>query len=731
MPLIFIGYRRDDGGHARAIYLHLALWFDDRDVFLDHESLDSGEKFKPALAEAIERSALFLAVMGQHWLSEKNCARLADEEDITRGEIRAALQKGVPIIPILCGGAGVPPQDTLPADIAALCDYNAHPLPDTEYVPALNRLIDKLRGRGLQPRYRPPHGVNQACHLGDRKLSAYFTDPVDALGRLRRMFTGEGRADVLRQVTLQGMGGVGKTQLALKYSETYQDQYAGVWWFRAESLVQLQQDCQYFCAVNGVALFDGEEPHRAVDRFLRRQPRWLLVFDNADAEYGENGECLRPYLPGGDHHLIITARSSDLGDDDTTLHLDVWKEEEALPFLGKRLARASDNELRTLTRILGGLPLALEQACAYLRKTGNPITAYCDAIDDLDRSRGYLERQAAQENGYPYSILATLSISFDRLSEAAGELLRLCAWCAPEPIPDCLFRLSAGILAAAEKREMGIELNGEQQERMKKILPDELRKVAADDLLWGETVAELTGFALAQRVEVDVTPPGTEERQTEGALLLHRLTQAAVIHRLCDASVDAPSLTELVRLAFPDDLSSTAGWPLARALAPHVLRLDEHFAAGHVPHGPLSWLLNQVATYLQNGPALYDQSVVVFRRALALAEKILGPDHPGTLTSMNNLASTLRAQGDVRGARALQEKVLEIRRRVLGEEHPDTTVVAWNFFVTLCQMDEHDAAQAVINEYLSWLLAEGVELQSADQRQIREMLRPFVGEKDA
>jgi tetratricopeptide (TPR) repeat protein len=711
MPKIFIGYRRDDGGHARAIYQYLQLWFDKQDVFLDHENLDSGETFKPALAEAIEASQVFLAVIGQHWYAEKNRARLAEAADITRGELRCALQKGVPIIPILCGGATVPPKAELSTDIAALCHGNAHPLPESEYASGLTRLIDQLRDvYEFQPRYRPPHGVSQACHLGDQKLSAYFSDPVDALGRLRRLLTAEGRAAVVGQATLQGMGGVGKTQLALKYCETFKDQYAGVWWFKAESLVQLQQDYQYFCTINGVAVADGEEPHQAVNRILRQQPRWLLVFDNAEAEYGEKQEHLRRYLPDGEHHLIITARSPELGDDASTIPLDSWTEEQALPFLRQCLAEASDDDLRLLCRTLGGLPLALEQACAYLKKTGSAVAVYCAAVDDLARGKSLLERNAAQANGYDYSVLATLSLAFDRLSESAQQLLRLCTWCAAEPIPDILFRRPAMTLAAAEQGRAGVELSDEQRADLANLLPEGLRKAAANELLWGETVAELTGFALAQRVEVDLAPPGVQEPMIDKALLLHRLTQAVVIHRLGETATDAPALTELVARAYPGDLSATVGWPLARVLAPHVLRLEEHFATGYVPHKPLSWLLDQLAVYLKNGPALYGQAVDIFRRNLERSKELLGADHPDTLTSMNNLAGTLFAMGDHQGVWDFEEQVFARRIELLGADHPDTLTSMGNLAGTLYAMGDLRGAR----DYQKQVLERSTELLGAD-----------------
>jgi hypothetical protein len=116
---IFIGYRRDDGGHAHALHEKLLDWYDEDQVFLDHESIAPGEKFTDRLESAIADCSVFLAVIGPHWLSDKNRERLQDENDITRGEIRSAFKHGKVIIPVLSGGATFPAKSALPADIQA------------------------------------------------------------------------------------------------------------------------------------------------------------------------------------------------------------------------------------------------------------------------------------------------------------------------------------------------------------------------------------------------------------------------------------------------------------------------------------------------------------------------------------------------------------------------------------------------------------------------------------
>ena len=125
----------------------------------------------------------------------------------------------------------------------------------------------------------------------------------------------------------------------------------------------------------------------------------------------------------------------------------------------------------------------------------------------------------------------------------------------------------------------------------------------------------------------------------------------------------------------------------------------------------------------------YKSTEDLWRREWVIRSRILGDEHPDTLRSMNNLAETLGAQGDLAGAREKQEKVLEIRRRILGDEHPDTSVSAWNLFSTLLEMDDPTNAMAVLKNDLLWLMDRDPATLGADQQQIREMIIQLIGDK--
>ena len=551
--------------------------------------------------------------------------------------------------------------------------FNAGLCPVTIY--AWDKIIQLLHeNEPIAKLYYPEHFASllqtaKPLRLPAITLSDCFADPVNHLAELRRQLQSGGSSALLAAATVQGMGGVGKTQLALKYSMEYQDDYAGVWWFQAETESMLEQDCILFCHKQGVALAAGEAAGAAMRAWLNGQEaqeaRWLLVFDNA-----EDQKLLQGCLPqAAKHHIIITSRLR-LWQGLQNLELNVWNEEQALAFLRPRLAAllpvAGDAQLRRLAAALDGLPLALEQACAYLINTGVSTDAYIAAVQAHEKQARLLGREDSMLCAR--SVLATLSLAFAKLSSPARALLELCGWLAAEPVPEYLFTEHAD------------------------ELPLLLQARAADELLWRETVAELQNYALCHAVIRPLADHMCNGREQVFCLTFHRLTQAAVRAGAADAQGGSAALA-LLGVAFPFYSEEPQHWPRCRALEPHALRLHELYQESWGGQHSHAVLLGQLATYLKYGPAQQRQAQQMEQQALLICQNALGEEHPDTLTVMNNLAETLRQAGDLPGARALEEKTLEIRRRVLGEEHPDTLTSMNNLAGTLWQAGDLPGAR--------------------------------------
>ena len=652
-PSVFISYRRaDTGGHANRLFDRLRQWFDAGEVFFDVDAFDAGDVFPERIERAIRAAKVVLVVIGPGWLEELNRRAAGKQPDYVRQEVAAAIHRqnageGVLVLPVLMGGAGMPSREVLHSDlrgeIGRLSDYQAHTFQgnqadwDHQFV----RLREAIaRAEGVpKPRFRSPSEVEQPYHVLDDLLSFHFQDPENRLQELYESLEARSSVAAARSA-LHGMGGVGKTQLALKYTLDYRDRYAGVWWFRAESEGALQADAGKLCEHAKVFVPDGERPSQALKRWLEREEgRWLLVFDDA-----AEPDALRPHLPqAGNHHSIVTSRNPVWGGIAAPVELDVWTTEQGVRFLAGRLSGGDREEPAALVEDLGGLPLALEQAASYLEATGVTAGVYRRLLDGVDTEGDILdETEGSSATGYGRSVAKTLSVAFEKLSPPARRLLRLCALAAPEPVPEWLFR-EAGDL-----------------------LPDSLADTVGDDVAWNRIVAELRRYGLAGRISDEETGP---------ALVLHRLTQQVVRTRLAEPAEDCGVFQAVLASACTGDPEHPDHWPRYAALAEHVIQLDRLSPHGSLDPEKIVGLLNRVARFLQFRSALYPDAVRLLRRAIDIASRQWGDSHPDTLKSMNDLALTLRArgdQGDLGEARELQERVLEGCRQALGESHPNT-----------------------------------------------------------
>jgi Flp pilus assembly protein TadD len=686
---IFISYRRSDApGHAGRLYDWLKLWFDAGELFYDSASIEAGDVFPQRIEAAVNAAKVVLVLIGPDWLSEINRRAVMPGVDFVRAEVESALRlnsvNGNPrVIPVLLGGARPPSLDhmheTLHAGLQRLPSLHVYEFHgnDSNWGHQFVRLRELIAGvQGVSPpRYRPPAGEPKPSRVIDHLLSPHFRDPTEALARVRETLLADGNVAVVVPAALYGMGGVGKTQLALKYSHEYRENYAGVWWFRAESDNTLQLDAHGACLAVGAVLADGEPPSISFKRWLSHQEQsWLLVFDNA-----ESVTALRPHLPqGGSHHVLITSRDPAWGGVARPIELAVWSEEEGADFFATRLPESGRNDLRRLSRALGGLQLALEQAAAFLEQTRGSVAGYCTQIEGVDTAALVLDEGRAS-TGYERSVLATLSLAFPHLSTVAQQLLSICAFFSAEPIPERYF------LEGAE------------------FLPETLANVAKQALEWERTVGELRHFGIVERIDVPLLDctPGQSDEGVEKALLLHRLTLEVARHALTMAVENGPRAQQLLRAQCPSDAKDPKQWPRFTALLPHLINLDRLRFQDWLDRRAHSRMLDCVASYLREGKALYRESERILRSALELNRADFGEEHPVTLATMNNLAATLRAQGNLSGARSLQEQALSISRRVLGDEHQATLAMMTNLAEILRSQGDLSGTSALQEQVLS------------------------------
>ena len=314
MSTIFLSYRRADAeGHAGRLWAGCGCRFDPEALFYDQGRIESGDVFPEEINQALDAARVVLVLIAPGW--QRILAERAGEPGIdwVRREVEIALKRrlepggGPRVIPVLLGGAEPPSAETLPESLRPLCELEAHRFigKDADWQAQFERLRERLAAiPGIPaPRFRLPSGQAQPFRVIEHLLSPHFQDPEDRLGELRAALESAGTAAVVARAALYGMGGVGKTQLALKYSHAFRHAYAGVWWFRAEDPASVESMSLGCCTECGVAVPEGSKPSAALKRWLADQPSWLPGLRQRRGCGGGARFCAGWRAPPPAHHL--------------------------------------------------------------------------------------------------------------------------------------------------------------------------------------------------------------------------------------------------------------------------------------------------------------------------------------------------------------------------------------------------------------------------------------------
>lgn len=509
----------------------------------------------------------------------------------------------------------------------------------------------------------------------------HFTGREDLLAILhQRLSAAEQSAGFLQLYALYGLGGIGKTQLALEYVHRYYQEYSSAFWITAEQvesittgLLRIAEDLQ----LPELRAADQQEVVAAVQRWLATHRRWLLILDNLeDVQTLQN--CL-PWLQQG--VTLVTTRRPILGTVVQNIELLPLSEEEGLLFLLRRVrllasgatsdqlaffARNSPGEYtvaRELVVAMGGLPLALDQAGAYVEETPCRLAEYLALY--RTRRAALLGRRGGGFIDHPTSVATTFSLSFKKVEQAsnvAANLLRWCAFLDPESIAEEIFLLQTEV-------EDGCA-------------------IATDAFVWHEALREAAAYSLLKR------------NVQEQTLSLHRLVQAVLREEMSQEQQEQWQRRSIKRLnaLFPTEASQQI-WPQCERLLPHIL-ICAATIPDHVMDPDWADLLRKAADYLRER-GRYEQAAALFRRALHINEQILGFEHPQVALSLNKLANTLFDQGKYSEAKPLYQCALRIWEQALGVEHPDVARALNNLALLSCKQGQYTEAEPLSQRALS------------------------------
>ena len=359
-------------------------------------------------------------------------------------------------------------------------------------------------------------------------------------------------------ITNTGMGGVGKSQLALEYAYRHEKEYNMVYWIRSEDMSTLKSDLRMLGLEMGIAedFLKDDKIISTMKGVLENRQGWLLVFDNA-----EDPKLLAQVIPQRGGHILITSRNKHW---DKTVSIDVFSQEEALLYLQKISGvSGQEEELKLLAKELGHLPLALTQAGAYIRRQGITVAYYYAAFKKEEK-----QMLSQKEKGYPGSVATAWLISMEKIEQEdpnATKLLNICSFLAPDNIPESVLE---AWLKAKNKVDSGLDFQ------------DALRVLESYSLI-------------DQKV---VQNEGTQKK----LISIHRLIQA-VTRDECQKE-EAQSAIQLgidvLNQQLKGDVGSKEEREAAEALAGHAMALVSHAETQEILSEQVGNLVTQVGLFL-------------------------------------------------------------------------------------------------------------------------------------
>lgn len=475
----------------------------------------------------------------------------------------------------------------------------------------------------------------------------FFTGRDQILAHLHTVLTGTPTLAALTQsYSLHGLGGIGKTQLAIEYAYRHRSEYRAIFWIEAETQASLTSS--FVALAQLLALPEQKEEDQnkvvaAVLHWLNGQQGWLLIFDNV-----EDLSLLTPFLPSSDQGaLLLTTRLQTLGILTQRMDIPLLTIREGCDFLLIRTSRLRDGtqgqsidpqDLAVARQIIvqmGGLPLALEQAGAYIEATQCGLSDY---LRLFQAGSQHLLDTHESFNTHPLSVSRTIGLAFERLEQhhpMAAQLLVACAFLAPDAIPEAFFLEGASSLGAT------------------------FEVMARERLIFEEAIKAMLSYSLIQRDASTHT------------LSIHRLVQVVLKGRFSPADwwSWAEQITRTMTHLFPfDEDMQIDYWQTCERLLPHALMClsySEHKSAQEVLMLPL---INRVAIYLTRR-ARYSEAEPLFLRAVEIGNTLPASQQSLLAETLRGLGRLYYEQWKYAQAEPFMEQALRITEQMLGSDH--------------------------------------------------------------
>lgn len=554
------------------------------------------------------------------------------------GQYADAAEKLLPFLPPADPAGGADPM-VEPTDRPDGESSTTNPKPPTSVVPDVHRPSNE--GPASVPSTNTPTrrvSVSLPAIWGSVPIrNPHFIGRESLLSDLRQQLSRGSDAAALVSSALYGMGGVGKTQLAVEYAHRFAGDYDLIWWIPADDPSFIRKSLNDLAV--RLKVEHADDVNRSISAVLEAlrlgQPygRWLLIFDNADQP-----ESVRDFLPGPSRggHVLITSRNPNWTGLAAPIEVDIFARHESVELLQRRVPNEIvDRDFDRLAATLGDLPLALEQAASWQAETRMSVGAYLDLLDEHVQ---FLLSQGVPI-GYKVPAAATFTVAYEKLANdrpAAAALLELLIFFGPEPITRRLLR---------EGRHSG--------------LPEVLQRTLASELELAQALRDLERHALAR---TDVAGRTVQ---------VHRLIQTVLRYRMTDDQQQTMrhAVQEVLARYNPGDPDDPGNRERLLEIFPHVvpsglLRSTSASARqAYIDQIRLHFVLGDLETGLSLARAAVDEWS---------GWEQLGPDALQTLEARHHLANALRGLGRYREAYNLNVETLRRLKEVHGDLHEQT-----------------------------------------------------------
>ncbi|KAJ0418894.1 hypothetical protein BJY00DRAFT_314571 [Aspergillus carlsbadensis] len=559
------------------------------------------------------------------------------------------------------------------------------------------------------------------------------------------------------KIAIAGLGGVGKTQIALELAYRMRDREpdCSIFWIPCTSYEAVEQAYLTIAQMLGIQVANpAEVKQRLKTHFSQDRTKWLIIFDNADdtdmwTQGTDNNAPLRDFLPSNKQgRIVLTTRNRELAVDlvsSDIVNVRELDEKSGVEFLEKALPRNLPVDRQAMIELLEQLeflPLAISQATAYISKKGITVSDYLVLLQEQETdvvellSRDFTDERRYKDAQNPVAKTWLISFSqIEKLNILAAEYLQLMACVSPRDIPhsflppgsklemaDALGLLSAYSLVTLNPENQDITLHRLVHLAMRNWLRNEKRYDAyitktADRLseifppnkhenrqLWRAYLPQAQ-FLLGDSTFATLEENYTDLMKNVGTCLCsdgryaeaERLQiQVLEIRTRTLGPKDLGTLTSVNHLVF--NYLSQYEWKKAEELEGPALEARKEMLGLEHPTTLIS--MGNMATIHYN-QGRWKQAEELVSQALTTQKRILGPEHQETLITMSHLIPLIQAQGRWQEAEELAAQLLETRKRLLGVEHPHT-LSSMGFLAGAYQYQS------------KWIEAEELELQALD-----------------